>query len=92
MVCLPSPLLSHRLIVLVSGSTDRARQQASGIAGLAILRVEMLAAPVGSFYFLGKVSGGLDTLWRKPTRPIWLTAFGVRHELAGTIFLAFTGG
>lgn len=92
MACLPSPLLPHRLIVLVSGSTDRARQQASGIAGLAILRVEMLAAPVGSFYFPGKLSGGPDTLWMKPTRPIWLTAFGVWHELAGTIFLFFTGG
>lgn len=76
MVCLPSALLPHQLTVLLSGSTDKERQQASGIAGLAILKAETLAVSVGHFYFPSKLSGSLDTLWRKPKRPVWLTASG----------------
>jgi len=74
--------------VLVS---DRARQLASGIAGLAVLRALTLAVPGGSFHFPGKLSGGLDTLRTKPTRPVWLTTSRGWHEMAGRDFLFFAG-
>lgn len=72
MDCLTSSLLPHhKLIVLVSGRADGA---ASGVSGLAISEAETMALLVGSSSFPGKLSGGLKTLWMRPTRPVWLTA------------------
>lgn len=67
-------LLHCSLMVLASGRADRAGQPAPGVSGLAVLEAESLAAHVGYFYFPGELSGGLETLWMMPTRPVWLTA------------------
>lgn len=62
MLSRPPLLLPPWLIVLLSGSINRARQQASGITALAVLKAETLADAVSSFHFPGKSSGGLGAL------------------------------
>lgn len=46
----------------------------SADCALAIPEAESLAGHVASFYLPGKLSGGLETPWVRPTRPAWLTA------------------
>lgn len=80
---MPSSLPPPPLTVLVSGRADGAGQPAPGVSGLALLEAESLAAPLGSFHFSGRLSGGLETLWMRPTDQQGPQHPGGRKSLAG---------